>query len=258
MPQDAALTKFAKPVQELTPLPRPICSECGEGHVQFGKPLQAEHGTSKAAYSHPAFEPDWLTGTFTTTGTCENSECGHTVAAAGTYEVQSVRNGIGHEHLGDVYASFYTFRHFSPPLRLLQLEPVTPQPVREGFQRAAAVLYSDPGLAATALRLVVEQFLTAEGVPTSTSKKKFIPLDQRIKTWKAGASNRTQVADLLLAAKWIGNAGTHSLTTLTATEVLEAADYLAEAFHALIVTPGIYARAQAVNQAKGPVSSSTP
>jgi len=258
MPQDAALRKFASPVQELTPLPRPICRECNEGHIRFAEPAEAEHGDSKEARSHPAWEPDWIKGTFTTTGRCENDNCGHTVAAAGTYEVTYARSGRGHEYLGDTYASFYTFRHFSPPLRLLQIEAAIPEPVREGFERAAAVVYADPGLAATALRLVVEQFLTAEGIPAATSNSKPIGVDRRITTWKTAAPHRDRVADLLLAAKWIGNVGTHSLATLTATQVLEAADYLSEAFHALLVTPGIDARAQAVNQARGLVPPNTP
>src|SRR4051794_17493262 len=110
MPQDAALTKFATPVQELTPLPRPICGECNEGHIRFSEPAEAEHGDSKEARSHDAWDPDWIKGTFTTTGTCENTNCAHTVAAGGTYEVKRVRNGRGHEYLGDTCASFYTFQ----------------------------------------------------------------------------------------------------------------------------------------------------
>ena len=81
MPQDAALTKFASPVQELTPLPRPVCRECNEGHIRFDEPTEAEHGDSKEARSHPAWEPDWIKGTFTTSGRCENTNCAHTVAA---------------------------------------------------------------------------------------------------------------------------------------------------------------------------------
>lgn len=57
--------------------------------------------------------------------------------------------------------------------------------------------------------------------------------------------------------KWIGNAGTHSLSTLTVAEVLKGVEILDEAFHAQFVGPDIDARAKAVNEARGPVSPAT-
>jgi len=208
---------------------------------------------SVKAHGHWAWEPDWIRGAFTTTGTCQNKDCGYKVAASGTYEVDAAQLVVEEDMAGAPYSDYFTFQSFSPPLQLMKLPVGTPDQVQEGVDRAAAVLFADPGLAATALRLVVEQFLTTEGVSSRRAKGGFASADERIRTWRSAAAGRERVADLLLAAKWIGNAGTHSLATLTVAEVLEGAEFLSEAFHVLFEGPTIDARAQAINKARGPV-----
>jgi hypothetical protein len=258
MPQDPALLKFGSPVEKGTPLPRPSCRECGEGHISFDSPVESENGSSVDARSFWAWEPEWIRGAFTSTGTCQNTDCGLKVAVSGTYEVYGARLVIDEDDPGPPYSTYYTFRNFSPPLQLMRLPESTPEQVKDGVDRAATVLFADPGLAATALRLVVEQFLTADGIPDKRARGGFISADERIMTWKGAAPGRDRVANLLLAVKWIGNAGTHSLATLSVDEVLAGAEFLSEAFHALFEGPSIDARAQAINQARGPVRRIVP
>lgn len=254
---DPALLKLGSPIEQGTPLPRPLCRECGEGHISFDAPVESEHGTSVRARSFWAWDPDWIRGTFTASGTCQNPDCGLKVSASGTYVVGTAKLVIDEEAMGPPYSTFYTFRSFSPPLQLMRLPDGTTEQVQEGVERAEAVLFADPGLAATALRLVVEQFLTAEGISDRRPGGGFASADERIRSWRSAAPGRERVADLLLAAKWIGNAGTHSLATLTVAEVLDGAEFLSEAFHALFEGPTIDARAQAINQARGPIRRPT-
>lgn len=190
---------------------------------------------------------------FSATATCENPACGQPVVAVGTYLVNYAEKRHGDSYQGADYSKFYKVQQVTPPIPLIRLPTSTPVPVQDGVNRASNVLFADPGLAATALRLVVEQFLTSEGVPDKRLTGGFISADERIKTWKQGAADRGRVAGLLLAAKWIGNAGTHSLSTLSVKEVLDGVEFLDEAFHALFVGPDIETRAKAINAARGPV-----
>ena len=89
-------------------------------------------------------------------------------------------------------------------------------------------------------------FLTAQGVPGIQASGRFRPLDDRIKEWKKGDANRSQVADLLLAVKWIGNKGTHEDSELALVEVLEGAALLDEAFHRTYAGPDLDAKARSV------------
>lgn len=252
---DSALSRLGGVIESGTGWPRPLCPYCLAGHVRFEKPVEVEHGESRLAHDHPAWDPEWIRGVFTASGACENPECGQPAVASGTYEVDYAKDRPynAYEESGPPYSSYYTVRQVFPPLVLMRLPETTPAPIQEGVERAAAVLFTDAGLAATALRLVVEQFLTSEGIPATRPTGGFISADERIKTWKKAAAGRDRVADLLLAVKWIGNAGTHSLSTLTVSEVLRGVEILDEAFHAQFVGPDIDAQAKAVNAARGPV-----
>lgn len=175
----------------------------------------------------------------------------------GNYAVDLADQQTDQDFGGVRYSKYYTVKQVSPPPRLMRLPSTTPASVQDGVARAAAVLFADPGLAATALRLVVEQFLTSEGVPATRPNGGFVSADHRIKAWRDGSEDRSRVADLLLAVKWIGNAGTHSLSKLTVEEVLNGVEFLDEAFHALFVGPDVDARAKAVNAARGPIPRRT-
>lgn len=254
MAPDPALLQLGTPLEEGVAWPRPDCPQCPAGHLEFAEPDRTEHGWSVRQHADEYWEPEWIRGTFTAVGICDNPRCGQYARAVGTYTVDQWEDRLGADHRGRDYSAWHIVDHITPPLALMQLPTGTPDAIQEGVERAAAVLFADPGLAATALRLVVEQFLTSQGVPDIRSSGGFIGADERIKTWKKGAAERGRVADLLLAVKWIGNAGTHSLSTLTIKEVLDGVEFLDEAFHAQFVGPDIDARARAVNAARGPLT----
>ncbi|WP_332643278.1 DUF4145 domain-containing protein [Aeromicrobium sp.] len=255
MAPDPALIRLSLTIEEGTAWPRPLCPHCLAGHLRFAIPIEVEHGQSKRAHAHPAWDPDWIHGVFTASALCENPDCEQPAVATGEYSVDWSKKREHDESLGPPYSTYYQVRQIHPPLVLMRLPESTPSPVQEGVIRASAVLLTDPGLAATALRLVVEQFLSSEGVPSTRTGGSFIGADERIKTWKKSGTGRDRVAGLLLAVKWIGNAGTHSLSKLTIKEVLEGVEILDEAFHALFVGPDIDARAKAVNDARGPAAA---
>ncbi len=255
MSQFSELRKLEVELEEWTTVPRLLCPECGNGYIRFDSPTEAENGLSERMRLYEeAWEPDWINGTFTSMGTCENPECGSKIAASGTYRVDTVTPHSGDGSYEDLYSSYYKFKSFIPPLLLIQIPESAPELIREGIARASAVLFADPSLAATALRLVIEQFLTSEDIPEENSSGHFINLHERIEKWR-DKPNQNRVAELFLAVKWIGNAGTHSPTRLSFTEVLEGAEILEEAFHTLFLSPDIDARAQAISYAKGPHKS---
>lgn len=241
--------KFGRPLEQGHPWPRPICPACSEGHVSFNQPEKHENGQSRMDRNHPGWDADWIFGTFYSTGQCENTTCKQIVTAVGTYKVgQSTTVDWGDAN--SQYATFCTIDYFSPPLTLFRLPEEAPSDVREAVDRAARLLFTDPGLSATALRASVERFLTAVQIPATSPGGNFIPLDARLKEWRQ-QTGQTRVADLFLAAKWIGNEGTHEVSGLTVDDVLDGVEIIDEALHALFVTPDIDARAQTINANRG-------
>ncbi|WP_436408502.1 DUF4145 domain-containing protein [Agromyces chitinivorans] len=158
----------------------------------------------------------------------------------------------GFEETGyvDEYSVYYAVEYFSPPLTLVLLPEGTPQEVCQAVERAARLLYLDPGLAATALRSSVEGYLTSQGVPRTSKSGGFLSLDKRLQDWRNATSHERE-ADLLLAVKWIGNSGTHEAGELTARDVLDGVRFIDEAFHSLYIAPDVDANAQAVSARRG-------
>lgn len=254
MSVDSALSDLAKSIESGQPWPRPACPKCQTGYIGFSEPIEDECLDSVKARDHPAFEPEWISGTFVVRGQCENPDCKQAVHGTGDYRVNYSRKTNRDEEYenGPSYSSYYTVTHLHPPMLLMPIPESAPDEVREGVRRASRVLFADPGLAATALRATVERFLTVQGVSAVRADGQFRNAHSRINEWRDADPQRPPVADLFFAVKWLGNAGTHEDSDLTPIEVLDGARVLDEAFHRLFMGPDIDAHAKTINASKGP------
>lgn len=251
---DAALFDLARPIEGGQPWPRPACPTCQTGYIGFSSPADNESHDSTALRDHPAFDPEWISGTFVVHGRCENPKCQQAVHGTGDYGVNYSQksNQDDFEYMGPCYSPYYTVTHLHPPMLIMPIPMSAPNEVREGVLRASRVLFADPGLAATALRATVECFLTSEGISVTRPSGQFRNAHERIDEWRDADPDRPPVADLFFAVKWLGNAGTHEDSDLTTMEVLDGARVLDEAFHRLFMGPDIEAHARSINAAKGP------
>lgn len=255
MAVDPALLSLTKPIEDFTPWPRPKCPNCDTGHVNFAQPTQVESEKSEARHSHPDFEPDWISGTFSIVGQCDNPQCQQNVHGSGDYQVAYTVDSFPpdtHEFHGERYVAFFSLAHLHPPLLLMSIPESAPTQIREGILRASRCWFVDSGLTGTALRATIERFLTTEGISPLDPRGNFSNAHNRIEQWKAQEPQvRGSIADLLLAVKWLGNAGSHEDAQLSREDIYEGARLLDYAFHQLFLGPDLNARAQAINAAKG-------
>ena len=98
------------------------------------------------------------------------------------------------------------------------------------------MLWTSPDLAATQLRLAVEELLTSRGVKrtfvTAKRKRKRLSTQERLDIF---AVTHPDVVHALEAVKWIGNAGTHE-TGLAVKDVVAGAKFLELALRRLYDT----------------------
>lgn len=245
---DPALFELAKTLESGQPWPRPVCPKCQTGHVGFSAPIQHPNFMSPEEQEH--MDPEWITGTFTTHGQCENPECQQVVHGTGDYSVGISQKSWVEDD--EYYSAYYTLRHVHPPILMMTAPKAATDEVKHAIARASRVLFVDPGLAATALRATVEVFLTSQDIASTEANGAFRSAHDRIREWGETDPSRPQLADLFFAVKWLGNAGTHEVSDLTAVQVLDGARVLDEAFHRLFTAPDIDAHAQAINAGKGP------
>ncbi|KWF02164.1 hypothetical protein WL80_28890 [Burkholderia ubonensis] len=114
--------------------------------------------------------------------------------------------------------------------------------------------FADAGAALNCARTAVEALLTALGIKRFTlanGKKRPINLHQRIQLMPPKYQEQK---DLLLAVKWLGNAGSHSGHEPTMADVRVAYDLLEHALSEIYESKGkkLKAVASKVNKKKGP------
>lgn len=244
------------------------CSVCGVGVIELspdptgktnGSLHLVEAAESKRDREHPRWEPTWIWGKFHAVLTCTRRACAEIAIATGEYSVKDrvtppAEPFIDRWTKADLYEDFLLLRYLDPPVRLLAVPEGTPDRTKQYVEEAAALIWVSPDAAANTLRRAVEALLDALGVPSTESSGKPISPHRRIK--RLAATNQ-EVADVLLAVKWVGNDGSHvpkdlAAAPLDAAVCIEAAEHLEYALNLLYPLPdpaaAIQARVAAINR----------
>jgi len=189
--------------------------------------------------THEDWDPDWIEGSFTGVLRCPAKGCGEDVLLVGRMKVDfGVERGIQYEE-------FYQLQFAFPALHLVNIPESCPDSVGLQLKQASAVLWSDPGAAATRLRFAIEELMVAQGIPGGVGQAN--SLHNRIEAYRA---THAAAAQSLLAVKWIGNQGTHT-ASLSVSDVLDGVELLEHALNQIYVHPQLDARAQQVNAQRG-------
>jgi hypothetical protein len=181
--------------------PRMPCGVCTIGDLVPAPPATVTTGASQEAEGHPDWEPEWIGGFFTTSAHCSNRECRETAVLLGEMKVDVDVDERGHWH-GE-YETFLRLRYSEPPLGLMKLPERYPLPVRDAVQAASHVMWSDTSSAANRLRVAVTELLTAMNVRKMTPGRKRMTTHGRIEALR---DTKPEIASILEAVKWIGNA----------------------------------------------------
>ena len=222
------------------------CPACGRGTLTVSEPVTHETAASKKAQGHFAWDPEWVSGYFTTELRCARSQCREVVIATGKMRVRSLGAAPP-----DDYVQEFRLRFTDPALPMIKVPPGSPEDVASRVAEAGLLIWADPSAAANRLRLATEQILDQQGVPRypDTTKGKDVPLKthNRIDLFR---KDNPEVAAILEAVKWIGNQGSHE-DVLTQRDVLEGASFLEHALKALYDTSAdeIARRVRAINEA---------
>ena len=145
MSVDTALRALAGTIESGQPWPRPRCPDCNSGHIRFGEPSEVESHASAAMHGHPGWDPDWIYGTFSVRGECENPGCRQTVHGTGDDRVDIATETVPDDPWDSPapYSAYYRIAHLHPPLLLMPIPKSAPDEIREGLLRASRVLFAD-------------------------------------------------------------------------------------------------------------------
>jgi hypothetical protein len=190
-----------------------VCPSCQRGHVRQSPDSQivkAETGASKKAQKEEEnWTPEWVIKRFVTLLKCDDASCEEIIAVSGTCHTREV--DWNYDSSETTFIDLFEIQATVPaPLPFIISESV-PAQIVEQLKAAASHMWSDPEAAANKIRQAVEVLLTEQKIARYTKdkrgKRRTITLHDRIKLYQKKQPN---VADHLLAVKWIGNAGSHT------------------------------------------------
>lgn len=234
-----------------------LCPVCRSGHLRLLTDTLAERESraSLKDHDHSDWEPDMIRGVFSCLFECNNEHCKEFVSCAGISRVVST------EVLDDEYGwaqqqeeHFYP-QYFAPSLVLMDIPKACPETVRKHLRESFALAYADAGAALNCARAGIEAILTDLSIARSriqNGKRRIISLHQRIESLPNKYAEQKQ---MLLAVKWLGNAGSHNGVELGVGDLRSAYDLLESVLAEIYdkKTAKLKAVAKKVNKKKGPV-----
>jgi hypothetical protein len=231
----------------------PVCRAGTLALVQNSLTNQ-ETAASRREHDHDAWEPDWIRSVFACVFRCNNDKCLEPVACSGFGQVDrfSYEDEDGWE---EVTEEQLTPHYFHPPLVMMDIPTKCPEKVASRLAESFALFFADAGAALNSVRSSVEALMTAMGVKRFNvvrNKQRPLSLHQRIQLLPPKYQEQK---DMLLAVKWLGNAGSHNGDKPTVADVRTAYDLMEHVLSEIYEAKGkqLKALAKKVNKKKGPV-----
>jgi hypothetical protein len=237
-------------------VPRWVCPTCNKGNLQLqnGAIHQGERLHTRD-HSHDDFDPEWIELVYSCMFVCSNSLCREFIASSGT-------GGVDRDHWYDengevdsAYQEYFRPLFFEPPLNIITVPTGCPQLVSAPLIESFRVVFSAPSAAANLIRIAIEKILDdlkVKRFKVKDGKRRFVPLHERITLMPMQYS---ELREMVLAVKWLGNSGSHENATLTIDDALDAYE-LTEQILKEIYEPKpkhLKALAKKVNKKKGPI-----
>jgi hypothetical protein len=202
------------------------CPVCHKGTVALVPKslIHKETIESKRAHSHEAWEPEWISYTFTAWGQCGHGSCKQEFAIAGTGGIEPE---FGPEEID--WADYFSPKICRPMPDIFDFPAKCPVEVTQELRAAFELLWSHHAACAGRIRVALECLMNHLGVSRRKKDKngKFydLQLHQRIEDF---AKSQPVIGAQLMALKWLGNSGSHDADVskddlLDAFEIMEHA-----------------------------------
>jgi hypothetical protein len=188
---------------------------------------------------------------------CNNGSCKEVVSCAGTgfYDEDDPTYD---QQTGQYWASYFKFfrpEYFSKPIHVIELKDVYPKEICKKLEDSFKIFFIDSESCANKIRIAVEilmDVLKVKKTVIASSKRKPLSLHARITNYKV---TNSELGELLLAIKWIGNSGSHN-SKVTKDDTLDAYQILEYVLDKLYdnSTGELMKIAKIINKKKVPIS----
>ncbi len=235
-----------------------LCGVCRDGYLSIEKLVKSENTDSLMAHDHDAWEPEWISGLIQAILRCGNPKCKAISVVTGRYrvvfDVDIVMDDHGQQQQVATYTDELKIETIFPSTPIITAPPSAPAILDSLMAEAASIALLSPSAAANRVRTAIDEVLNSYGilrfrVSKRTRRKIRVQTHERIEIFKA---KNEEVAELLLAVKWIGNTGSHT-DSISLQEALDGAELFSHAIELLYDTKSheLKKKAKKINARKG-------
>ncbi|MFA5819338.1 MAG: DUF4145 domain-containing protein [Bacteroidales bacterium] len=204
------VTKWLKSTFSQERIPEWQCPNCKSGKlILVNEKFHFEETAQSLSYhDQDEWEPEFICYIFCGLLTCPN--CGEHISFLG-------KGNVEHDQYYDQFRDEYHEEYnnifepswFNPPLELFRINTECPKEIKNEIIESFSLFWSDLPSCANKIRTSIEMLMNQQKVKTTiiqSGKRRLLSLHRRIEEFKAVNS---EIADYLLAIKWIGNIGSH-------------------------------------------------
>lgn len=213
------------------------CANCGAVPLQFAAEnfLFRDTAATRNGRGELWFEPEHVVERFAGFASCPNRSCGEEVLVSGYTRTELEPDDPIQGPYGEVMVTYLWPSQVIPSPPMIDVPEKCPSKVAAPIQRSFDLYWTDAAATANAIRVAVEELMNHFRIPKfgrdRKGKKVRLSLHARIDV--AFRARHADVADHLLAIKWIGNAGSHEAEQLSAIAVEDAFVLLDHSLHEL-------------------------
>ena len=202
------------------------CPTCNFNSLKIDKEKFISEETIESEREHQDinWETCWIRYNFIGILRCSNEKCKSIITFSG---YGGVEEHIFHNRQGETesieYCEYYVPQYFNPTPLAFKLAVNCPEKVKQELIKAFSLYWIDISASANRLRTSIELMMDYHKIPkvklTKKKKRVKLTLHERIELFGKKEPN---ISDFLLAIKWIGNSGSHSIDTLTKQDLVDA------------------------------------
>ena len=179
---------------------------------------------------------------------CDREQCRESIAACGEIKtISTIENDPNYGPYDNVVLYFFP-KMFHPTIELFDIPKDTPKQVKSEIRKSFSLFWANPSACGNSLRKSIERILDQiEGASRQTLHKRIENLDH---------SNQA-LKDFLMAAKWIGNDGSHDEIDLEHIDVIIGFKFIEKCLEELFgekTEPDLNEIARKINQFKKSIS----
>ena len=203
------------------------CSTCSKGFftVDLDSIVEVEPKFSDLARADENWDPEWIIERFSVRLNCTNNECGEVAFGAGNvssmlfYDYDT--NGRGYVE------KYYEFKSIYPAPIFFEIPRNTPDEVTDLLKSSFSIYWHDLNAAMNKIRIAIELILDDQGIKREKTSNDGtvtkLKLHERLQKYEKVAK---EPAMSFLAAKEVGNAGSHEESEIDQDIALDVYDFV--------------------------------